>query len=242
MIKFRFKVTQLKQGGPAVVAAVMMLAVSLVVLQLQARAGFIAAGAGGCGLFADAVQAAQNGDTLTPMLPERASGGAVISKNLFIPGGWFPPDAGCSTENQPFTDTTAMLAAGFTFHAPISRSALAYSNGPVITLDPQVVTLTIRHMEFKQLGHTVGATATEGGGITGVISDGADVLLDNIMIAESSVLSGGGGLRLEVRGGSRLVISGSQFLSNTAARGGGLEIFSGAQVSTACGVGADTRQ
>jgi len=219
------KTTRLKRSGLAIAAAVVMLAASLVMLQLQARAGFIAAGARGCGLFAEAVRLAQNGDTLTPMLPERTSDGVVISKNLYILGGWFPPDVGCSTENEPFTTTTDMLNAGFTFHAPLSRSVLVYSGGPVITIDPQVVTLTVRHMEFKQLGHTVNMTAAEGGGITGVISDGADVLLDNVMIANSRVVSGGGGLRLEVRGGSRLVISGSHFLSNTAAHGGGLEIF-----------------
>ncbi|MFQ5576016.1 MAG: right-handed parallel beta-helix repeat-containing protein [Anaerolineae bacterium] len=224
-----YRSSRLNRVAAAVAAATLALALSLVLLRLEALAGWAVSGARGCGLFIEAVRNAQNGDTIVPMLPERTSDGAVITKSITIHGGWFPPQAGCSTENKVFTDTADLLAAGFTYHAPLSRSVLVYDRGPVITIDPAVVTLTVQHMSFKQLA----VTNTVGGGITGVISDGAEVRLENVMLAGSAVLSRGGGLYLELRGGSRLVISDSFIMSNTAGiSGGGFEIhlFDGSEL------------
>ncbi|RME40436.1 MAG: right-handed parallel beta-helix repeat-containing protein [Caldilineae bacterium] len=211
----------------AVLVALAMLAVSLIALQLRAQAGFIASGAGGCGTFRQAILSAPNVLTdraiIAQMIPAKTTDGIAISKNLIIQGGWMPPQTGCQQANEPFTDTTDLLARGFTFLAPVTRSILQYDLGPVLNIDPAVVSLTIQHIDVRQLG----ITTTRGGGISGVITDGAAVLLENLSIGGSRVVSDGGALRMEVRGGSRLVISGGLFLSNTATTGdgGGFEIW-----------------
>jgi len=211
----------------SVLLAAMALTASLFVLQLRARAGFIASGAGGCGTFRQAILSAPNvlsdRAVVVQMIPAKTTDGIAISKNLIIQGGWLPPQTGCQQANEPFTDTNDLLAHGFVFLAPMTRSILQYDLGPVLTIDPSVMSLTIQHIEFQQLG----ITTTRGGGISGVITDGAEVLLENLYIGGSAVVSDGGGLRLEVRGGSRLVISGGLFISNTATNGdgGGFEIW-----------------
>jgi hypothetical protein len=155
------------------------------------------------------------------MLDPRDSGGALISKNIIIQGGWVPPSTNCDTPNQILTDTTDLFAAGFTFLAPLTRSTLTHEFGPVITIDPKVLTLTVQHMIFENTG----ITTTMGGGISGVISNGAKVRLENVVLTNSKTISKGGGLFSEVRGGAHLVISDSQFISNTSPSGGGFELL-----------------
>jgi hypothetical protein len=90
----------------------------------------------------------------------------------------------------------------------------------VLTIDPSVVTLTLQHLIIEQRG----VTTTIGGGISGVISDGAKVRLENVVFTNSTTTDKGGGLYLEVRGGSQLVISDSLFSLNSSGAGGGFEI------------------
>jgi hypothetical protein len=200
----------------AVISAVLMVTLSLVLLQLNARAGWRGSGARGCGDFINAVKSAEDGDTIAQMIPLKTTDGAIISKNIAIQGGWFPT-ANCAEENQVFTTTADLFAAGFVFQAPQTRSILAYDLGPVLTIDPAVISVTVQHIDFRQLG----TTTTRGGGLSGVITGGAQVRLENLLITDSTVISGGGGLYFEVRGGSRLVISDSFFISNTATHDGG---------------------
>ncbi|MCB0154791.1 MAG: hypothetical protein KDF65_08335 [Anaerolineae bacterium] len=213
--------SRLRHMGVTVTLALLMLALSLAVLQWTVFARFKSSGEGGCGNFVDAVTAAENGDTIVQMVDPRNSDGATITKNLVIQGGWLPPGGGCTEANQTFTDTTDLLAAGFTFNAPLTRSGLFYGSGPVITIDPSVISLTVQHMVFEQQGFTT----VQGGGISGVISNGAKIRLENIIINNSNSTDQGGGLYLEVRGGSQLVISDSLFaLNNGGSSGGGFEI------------------
>jgi hypothetical protein len=193
---------------------------SLAVLYLNVHARAASSGAGGCGNFIDAVALVEDGDIVTPMVPPRNSEGAVISKNIIIQGGWSPPQNGCDVANQVFTTTADMLTAGFTFDAPGARSGLFFFDQPVLTIDPQVNNLTIQHISFEQQG----TLTQKGGGISGVINNGAVVRFENIVFTNSTTLSQGGGLYLEVRGGSRLVISDSLFYGNKSGSGGGFEI------------------
>ena len=50
------------------------------------------------------------------------------------------------------------------------------------------------------------------------------MVLDNVILRDSEATNSGGALYLEVRGGSSLEIRNSQFLRNTAAAGGGLDL------------------
>lgn len=224
MANQRLLIVRGRQAGLALLLAVLMVAASLALLLLNVQARFNASGEGGCGDFSTAVDLAEDGDTIGVMLSERNSDGKTITKNVLIHGGWLPPPGGCSGQ-QVYSET-----AGFEFHGPISRSILSHYAGPsVITIDPSVITLTIQNMAFLNNG----GTTTRGAGISGVISNGARVRLDNVVISESEVTDAGGGLHLEVRGGSRLVIAGSQFISNTSGNtGGGLEIdvYDGSEV------------
>jgi hypothetical protein len=76
--------------------------------------------------------------------------------------------------------------------------------------------------------------APEGGGINGVISNSAILLLENVAFIDNLASANrGAGMHLEVRGNSRLVISGSQFMTNTAQDTGGgfeIEVYDGSQV------------
>ena len=214
--------TRMRQLALVAMAAGVMVTVSLVVLQLSAEARFRAGGAKGCGTFINAVNQAEDGDTIVQMIPLKTTDGAVISKNIAVQGGWFPT-ANCAEENQVFTETGDLFAGGFEFQAPQTRSILVYDQGPVLTIDPVVVSVTVQHFDLRQLS----ITTTLGGAISGVITGGAEVRLENLLISDSTVISGGGGIYFEVRGGSRLVISDSQLIASQVSQGsgGGFEIW-----------------
>lgn len=210
-----------RRPGLAVLLAVIMIIVSFVALQLNVMARAIGSGIGGCGNFIDAVADVENGDTIAVMVPPRDSGGATITKNIIIQGGWSPDTGDCiSNGTNIYTDTQALLAAGFKFEAPAVRSTLFHDSEPVVTLDPDVLTLTIQHLILENQG----INTAQGGGISGVISNAAYVILENIILTNSTTLSNGGGLYLEVRGGSRLEILDSQFIANQSPNGAGFEI------------------
>ncbi len=198
---------------------------TLFILWSTAQAAFRGGGAGNCGNFIDAVILAEDGDVVAQMIPTRNSGGAVITENLRISGGWFP-NVNCEEANQYFTTTTDFLGYGFDYLAPAEQSGLEF-NDSVLTLEdtnhpnfPNIDHLIIEHMTLHSTGSPL-----NGGGITGVISDGAKVLLDNVGLNGSFVLQNGGGIHLEVHGGSHLIIEDSQFITNTAdTNGGGLYV------------------
>ena len=211
---------RMRKTGLSVILALAMVTASLLVLQSNVFAKVSSSGAGNCGNFIDAVGVVQNGDTIIQMVEARDSGGATISKNITIQGGWNPiGGTTCDNPNQTLTDTTDFLAAGFSFTAPQTRSTLIHAAAPVLTIAPNVKALTIEHMILKNDGNTTAM----GGSISGVISNGATVLLNNVILTGSTTTGKGGGLFLEIRGRSRLIIKDSQFVNNSSPTGGGLE-------------------
>lgn len=188
----------------------------LLLLQVAVFARWKGSGAGGCGAFLDSVAQAEAGDVLAPMIPARSSGGAVITKSVTIQGGWLA-NPSCDEPNQTFPDPADALAAGFT-HDPDTPSTLFHDAGPVLEIDHEG-SLTIENMALRSDG-----PVASGGGIHGVIDNGAHVILDSVVISGAVASGAGGGLYLEVRGGSTLEIRDSQFFGNQAAQGGGFEI------------------
>jgi hypothetical protein len=199
-----------------VLLAMLMLMVSLTMLQWNAQAKVKSSGAGCGGILNDIIAEADSGDTIILMVPPWPDG-AFITNNVTLQGGWIQVGPTCT-----ITDGTDL--SNFQFVGPLTRSTLSVA-GPVIEIDPSVVSLTLQHLILENAG----GNPAQGGGISGVISNGARVLLDNLVISNSTVNDRGGGLYLEVRGGSRLVISGSQFIANSAgggatSTGGGFEV------------------
>jgi hypothetical protein len=201
-----------------------MVIISMVMLELVVLAGFRAKGPGCGGTLLDGGE--QSGDTILVLYSGGGwnSGGPVIAQNLNVEGGWRLKSGETCSSAQTYTDTSK-----FEFIGPLTRSTATEFNVPIMEIDPSVLTLTVKHLILKQQGFV-----TKGGGITGVISNGAYVLLENLSFEDSSGgTDDGAGLYLEVRGNSRLIISGTQFLTNTAQNtGGGFEIvvFDGSQV------------
>jgi hypothetical protein len=210
-----------------VLLALLMVGVSLAVLVLNAAAGARGKGPGCGGNLLDGDE--ENGDLILLLYGAGTweSGGPVVTKNLQIEGGWQLKAGETCSSSQVYTDTSK-----FEFIGPLTRStASEFDSGPVMTIDPTVLTLTVKHMILEQQGNVL-----KGGGISGVISNGAYVLLENLAFANDagSTVGTGGGLYLEVRGNSHLVISDTQFLGNSAQQtGGGFEIhiFDGSRVT-----------
>lgn len=212
--------------GFIVVIGSLMAVITLSLLWSNTYAAFRSGGAGNCGNFDAAVQAAQDGDVIAQMIPERDSGGAVITKDLRISGSWFP-SVNCITNTQEFSTTLDFLKYGFLYQAPTTRTALSYDGSVLVLEDPGHPTypnldhLIIEHFELNSFG-----TPINGGGIDGILDGGADVLLDNILFEGSFVRDYGGGLYLELWGGSQLRIEDSWFDFNQADDyyGGGLYV------------------
>lgn len=220
--------------GITIVLATLIMGVSLVVLQVAVQAAFRSSGAGGCGDFAPAVELAEDGDTIIQMITAKDSGGAVITKDLRISGGW-SPNPNCDDNNQLFTTTTDLVAFGFTYDAPELRSELNRFGEPVLTIEdpsdpnfPNLSKLVIEDMILDSSG-----SIADGGGINGIISGSAEILLDNILFINNDVSGNGGGLNLVVRDNSHLIIEDSVFQDNTATTGGGLyvEVREGSQLT-----------
>lgn len=197
----------------------------LFILWSNAYAARMAGGAGNCGNFADAVNLAPDGYEINQMTPARSSGGAVITKDLRISGGWFP-SINCDEQNQVFTEPVEFFSFGFAYNAPVERSELNHSDSVLVIEDPNdpgfpnLDKLVIDNMIFRTEGSPL-----NGGGLTGIISDEAEIHLDNNLLNGSFVLNNGGGIYLELHGGSQMLIEDSQFITNTAdVNGGGLYI------------------
>ena len=216
-----------RRAGLAVAAAMLMIVASLVLLQLNVLAGARGKGPGCGGDLLDGNE--QNGDLIlllySPSGWETAS--PLATRNLQIEGGWQLKSGETCDPSAVYTDTSK-----FEFIGPLTRSlATEIDSGSVLRIDPSVLTLTVKHIIFEQDG-----SVTQGGGISGIISNGAHILLENVAFANGGggTADDGGGLFLEVRGNSRLVIADSQFMTNTAQNSGGgfeLEVYDGSQVT-----------
>ncbi|MCK6628892.1 MAG: hypothetical protein L6R45_27395 [Anaerolineae bacterium] len=210
----------------AVLLAFLLVVVSLALLELTAEAARRGKGPGCGGDLLDGTE--QNGDIIMVMASTFwNSGGPVITKNLEIEGGWQVKSGESCSASTVYTDTSK-----FEFVGPNTRSTANEFGAPVMTIDPSVLTLTVKHIIFKQ-----GGFVPQGGGLNGVISNSAYILLENVaFVDDGGGADTGAGLFLQVRGNSRLVISGSQFLTNTAQDTGGgfeLHVFGGSQVTLA---------
>lgn len=184
----------------------------------------IASGAGNCGDFDNAIQLAEDNDFVPQMVPQKDSFGVVITKDLRISGGW-QPTINCAENNQEFTTTAEFLNYGFQYVAPSVRSELNWSADPILTLEnvngpgyPNLDKLVIENIIFDSSG------VDSGGGISGTIDGGAEVLLDNNLFFQNDVNQTGGGIHLIVKGASHLKIEDSEFEDNTSLQAGGLYI------------------
>lgn len=190
--------------------------ITLSLLWSSTYAGFFTGGAGNCGNFSEAVNLAEDGDIVAQMIPARDSGGAVITKNLRISGGWFP-QVNCDENNQEFTETVDFLGYGFTYQAPFTRSELNHSGSVLVledTNDPTFPNLDKLIIENMVLG--TDGTPLDGGGINGVISNSSALLLDNVFFDDNFARDYGGGINLEVHGNSHVIIEDSLFDFNEA--------------------------
>lgn len=225
MVSDYFQTGRRKRVGRLTVMAGVTAVALLLVLWVRLNALQFVGGAYGCGAISDAIANVQEGRTVIPMVPERESGAAVISKNMVIQGGWDVPGGGgdCSGQGAlpQILGKQGLRDAGFVFTAPATRSALnVATDDPVLTISNSVTQLAIEHMALSNPGSLPDA----GGGISGTLMNQAEVRLTNLQFANNSADESGGGLYLEVRDGSHLIIEESNFSNNDAGSGGAFEI------------------
>jgi hypothetical protein len=115
---------------------------TLVLFQAHARAAHIGPGAFNCGTFANATGTVADGGLIVPMVPPRDSDSPTITKSVAIVGGWTrldfsncPPEYQNANNNVIITGVQGMLNAGFDYVAPITRSELNNSGGPIASFD-----------------------------------------------------------------------------------------------------------
>lgn len=195
----------------------------LVLTGASALARFRAGGAGGCGQFAESVAAAEAGDVLAPMRGGINTESVVISKTLVIQGGWIPDSGDCTSNGtDEFDDAEALLGAGFVYD-PAERSEM-FGNGSdaILPIDLRTGQTTV----LQNLAFIDQFADRDGIALSGVISDGARLRLENLRfeILQAGVNGKGGTIYLEVRGGSQLIITNSEFINNNATSGGAIEV------------------
>lgn len=196
--------------GISIVSALLVMAASLTLLVWNTEAKSVSGGPG-CGeSLVTLLDKADNGDKIQILTgqPTWDTDGALITKNVLIEGGWSLVTGTCTS-----TDTT-----GFQFLWPTQRSYMFHAGAPVVQIDPSVISLTMRYLDIV----SGGGAGLQASGIEGVISNNAKILLDNIVVTDGNAVRGG--IYLEVRDGSRLVMSNMQITNNTGGEGGGFEI------------------
>jgi hypothetical protein len=207
----------------AALLAMLLVGVSLAVLVLNAEAKRARGGPGCGGDLAGLLAQVEDGDVVEVLVGATAwnSNGAILTKNVTIEGGWQLITGTCVS-----SDTS-----GASFEWPAERSIIGdHPLDSIIRINPPLVSATLRYLDIVQVAGGV----AQGGAISGVISNGARLLLDNVLITNSGADNRGGGLYLEVRGNSRLILSDTDFTFNTAQNtGGGFEIhvFDNSQVT-----------
>ncbi|MCA9971365.1 MAG: hypothetical protein KC425_14165 [Anaerolineales bacterium] len=195
-------------------------------LAARAHAARIINGAYGCGAFVDALQLVPEGKTVLPMDLPRTSGGAIITKNIAIQGGWTEPTQGSDCAGlgatPTVTGTAGLRAAGFVYEAPTTRAGLFYNTAPVLRIDPAVRRLFLENLDLEN--RNVNPDVDEGGALYGVITDGARVHLRNVFIHSSIASDYGGGMYMELNGGAQLLMEDGRFEQNDASLSGGLDL------------------
>lgn len=186
-------------------------------------------GANNCGELSDALQAAQNGDVIIPMFDGgegRNVSGAVIDKNLLIEGGWSPPAPECPDSATDLDTPRELLNAGFNYGGVTNRAKLNLSS------DPLTLAATVTDLRFLAVDFEVQATMnTDGGALRGPALNGVNLRFDHAAFIEDAFnptieLQGdGGGLFLDITGGSRVTMRDVQFSNLAAQNGGGFAII-----------------
>lgn len=209
-------------------AACVILAVAMLLLVVTpAFAKFKSSGPGCAANPDDVINNAEAGDIFTPLYEEdfgRNTNGATIAVNFEIEGGWSSPGSDCGgSPTGEFNTPEEMLAAGLTFN-PANRSELR-------GFDPRVLTVAngVRSLKIRNTILGLGSNFTgRGGGLffTGQISTTFE--FTNLLVRPVSngdgVSGEGGGMFLDVDGGSQIAIRNSEFRNNSALAGGGLEV------------------
>lgn len=214
MINHAQPILRLRQLGLAGLLAGLLVAVSLALLYWNVLAKASGSGANGCLSLQQAVTASAAGDTILVMPVDFGSlGGVIISKNLIIQGGWKAPAIGCNP--GPFDTITDAINIGGYVYSPTLYGGYRPQFGKGIIISPTVSALLIQQMSFD-------LSASYGAGISGVISNGAQIHLENLKIGGVSTGPPLEGINLEVRGGSRLIISDTtiNFINVSSAIGG----------------------
>lgn len=211
MLNYHWTQGALQRLGVVMLVALVLVMASLAVFVLNAEARKVSGGpgCGGTGL-AELLGLTDPGDTIQIMtgLNPWPSDGAVITRNILIQGGWkFVSGPSCSDP-----------AAIFQFVWPTERSTIDHFGDSVITIEPTVLSATIQYLNIESNG----GAGSKASGVHGVISNSAKILLDNVVVKDGDAVKGG--VYLEVRGGSRLVMSNMQIMDNSGAAGGGFEI------------------
>lgn len=207
-----------------VILAVMML---LLVVVTPAFARFKSSGPGCAANPDDVINNAEAGDIFTPLYEEdfgRNTNGATIAVNFEIEGGWSSPGFDCGGDpNGTFNTREEMLAAGLTFN-PANRSELRGFDPRVLTVASGVRSLKIRNTILGLGGNLTG----RGGGLFFTSQISTSFEFANLLVRPLSngdgVSQEGGGMFLDVDGGSRIEIRDSEFRNNSALAGGGLEV------------------
>lgn len=192
----------------------------------------------GCALGPDdAINNAAANDIYTPLYEEefgRNTNDAVIRVSMEIEGGWSAPNFDCGGNNSGiFSSRAEMLAAGLLYN-PANRSSLNNFDSPVLRLDSGVKSLAIRSLNMltsQQISGNGGGLRVVGGDPSPRLN-GASLLIDNsafrpnFFITDPTGAQGdGGGLFLDLDGGSSLTIRDSLFKDQTAGgKGGGFAI------------------
>jgi hypothetical protein len=214
---------RLWQLSMALLLAGLLLAISLMVLYLNAQARAVRRGAFNCGALDQAtIDSTEPGDIIMIMQPETGSGGPVtISRELIIQGGWLPKVSfDCEGDNIPETFETITDALVHFEYTPGARSNLPAANppGPIISISPGLTsTVTLQQLEFDDND----IVDQSGAGVSGTISNGARVKLDQVLFADNTANPGNGaGVDFTLSGG-RLDISTAEFNQNFAQDDGG---------------------
>jgi hypothetical protein len=218
--------------NPLIVRRLLLMSVLLasLVTTSPTNARYRTNGAGGCSNFKVAVDAAEDGDVLTPMFDNnegRNTESATITQDIIVEGGWSPPSANCQAT---YNNAAEMLAAGFSYGGPSQRGALDNPSGGAIV----TVSSTVKNLQFYGIDfHIQQSQSTGGGGMFGSGLTGVSLRFDQVGfisdpnggVSEASVTGNGGGLNLDINTASQLTINDTVFTDQEADNGGGFELI-----------------
>lgn len=219
---------------PRGVVVALAVAVLLAITVGSASARLRLSGPGCPGNPDELIAAAEDGDVLVPMYEEefgRNTNSQLITADIEIEGGWVDPSGNfnCGGDADGLLDVRAnLIAAGFQYD-PTKHSGLTAFDESVLRLDDDVKSFTARNLDVMQDGTATG----NGGGLTVAGStqnprlSSATITLENVAVKPNyfagtvGASGNGGGLYLDLDGGSRLTIRDSAIRQYRASGSGG---------------------